>query len=162
MADCRLRRGDGGEKTAIGRRCRTARQRPDDGGRETGHHAGMSRVFGGIGALLGLVGVVLAALAGHLWSAQMLADDLRRLTLAVTFLVLHALALVVLAVLARQSRALLLTLCGLAWIVGSVLFCGSVAGRAVYGWSSALAPFGGVMLMAGWLLLSVWFFFARR
>ncbi|KAF1686273.1 hypothetical protein B1992_08585 [Pseudoxanthomonas broegbernensis] len=37
-------------------------------------------------------------------------------------------------------------------LLGTVLFCGSVAGGALLGWPTRLAPVGGSLMMLGWLL----------
>ena len=38
------------------------------------------------------------------------------------------------------------------WVCGTLLFSGSLLARHLAGLSSALAPAGGILLMAGWLL----------
>lgn len=61
----------------------------------------------------------------------------------------HGLALAALAPLAVRRNAL----AALAMLLaGSLLFCGSLAGAALAGLPTLLAPFGGGLLIAGWLL----------
>lgn len=51
---------------------------------------------------------------------------------------------------ARRLRWL--ALAGL--LLGTLLFAGSLAGGALLGWPTRLAPLGGTVLMASWLLLA--------
>src|SRR5690606_20181477 len=60
----------------------------------------------------------------------------------------HGLALLLLAPRDRSFRPWLLA-------AGLLLFAGSLLGKALAGWPSTLAPAGGVLLMAGWLILAV-------
>lgn len=122
----------------------------------------MPRLFGTLGAILALLGVFLAAMGSHALATRLLADDLRRVFIASAFLMVHGLALVQVAILLRQTRALLLTLAGYAFSFGAIAFCGALVGRALYQWSSAPAPIGGALLMGGWALLAVCFAFQRR
>ena len=39
-------------------------------------------------------------------------------------------------------------------LLGTLLFSGSLAGSALLGWPTRLAPLGGTVLMASWLLLA--------
>ena len=54
---------------------------------------------------------------------------------------------------AEGGRLRRLAMAGL--LLGTLLFAGSVAGGALLGWPTRLAPFGGSLLMASWLLLAV-------
>ncbi len=40
-------------------------------------------------------------------------------------------------------------------LLGTLLFCGSVAAGALLGWPTRLAPAGGMLMMGGWLLWAV-------
>jgi uncharacterized membrane protein YgdD (TMEM256/DUF423 family) len=117
----------------------------------------MSRWFGFIGALFGLAALVLAALAMHALAAELAAHDLQRVALAAAFLALHALLLLHLATLARQTGGLLLAIAGWLVVFGVLGFCGSLLGAALFAWPVRLAPYGGAALIAGWLALAVWF-----
>jgi uncharacterized membrane protein YgdD (TMEM256/DUF423 family) len=55
---------------------------------------------------------------------------------------------------ARQSTRLERAALG-CWLAGMVLFCGSVIGAVLAGFSTRLAPVGGLLLIAGWLLQAV-------
>lgn len=120
--------------------------------------------FAGIcGASFGLCATALAAIGSHALAPSLDAEDLRRYGLAVGLMFVHALALTAIAALARSAIAgLLLTLASLSMVFGVLLFCGSLLGRVLFGWPTALAPFGGVALMLGWLVLGVWVAGAQR
>jgi uncharacterized membrane protein YgdD (TMEM256/DUF423 family) len=81
------------------------------------------------------------------WASHGLAGDAARLVaLAAAFAFAHGLAL-----LAPRERSI-----G-PWLLaaGLLLFAGSLLGKALAGWPSTLAPAGGVLLMAGWLIIAV-------
>jgi uncharacterized membrane protein YgdD (TMEM256/DUF423 family) len=66
----------------------------------------------------------------------------------------HALALVGVALLARQISV---TIAGAAFLIGTMLFCGSLYRLALHGRDalSMLAPYGGTSFMLGWLALTI-------
>jgi uncharacterized membrane protein YgdD (TMEM256/DUF423 family) len=99
------------------------------------------------GALLSGAAVALAAAGAHG------DEDARRLmSTAAAFAFGHGVALIALAGIARGRWG---SLASLALLAGTVLFAGSLAARALLGASSALAPWGGGLLMLGWLLHAV-------
>lgn len=100
------------------------------------------------GALMAAAGVALGA-----WAAHGAAEPVRVLAqTAAVHAFGHGVALAALArgPLSRLARAALVLL-----LAGSVLFAGSLAWKAMAGGSSAAAPFGGVMVLLGWLLYAV-------
>ncbi len=83
------------------------------------------------------------------WASHGLAGDAARLVaLAAAFAFAHGLALLLLAPRERSIGPWLLA-------AGLLLFAGSLLGKALAGWPSTLAPAGGVLLMAGWLIIAV-------
>ena len=113
------------------------------------------------GAWLAAVGAVLAALAIGLsaYAAHGVADAHARgnLQTASLYAFGHGVALAALAPSAARGLQAL-ALAGLC--AGTLLFAGSLAGGALLGWPTRLAPFGGTVLMASWLLYA--FAAARR
>ena len=111
---------------------------------------------GRTGAWLAAAGAVLAALAVGLsaYAAHGVADAHARgnLQLASLYAFGHGIALAALA-LAAALRVPLLALAGL--LAGTLLFAGSLAFAALLGWPTRLAPLGGTVLMASWLLYAV-------
>ena len=122
---------------------------------------------GRTGAWLAAAGAVLAALAVGLsaYAAHGVADAHARgnLQLASLYAFGHGLSytefeygplrgLPALAP-AAARRVPLLALAGL--LAGTLLFAGSLAFAALLGWPTRLAPLGGTVLMASWLLYAV-------
>ena len=100
-----------------------------------------------LAALLCGVSVALGAYAAHAADGQ----AKQRLAVAAAFAFGHGLALLVLR--ARAGRlALVARLC---LLVGTLAFCGSLAGAALWALPTTLAPAGGMLLMAGWLLAAI-------
>ena len=111
------------------------------------------RALGAIGALIGCAAVALAAAASHALAVRLDTDDLRRVWIACGIALAHAPVLVAIALHARVGRMLLVA--SVAITLGTLLFSGSLVARALLGVPSTLAPFGGVLLMAGWLALAL-------
>ena len=107
-------------------------------------------------AWLAAAGAVLAALSIALsaYAAHGIADAHARgnLQTASLYAFGHGVALAVLAP-AASGRLRVLALAGL--LLGTLLFAGSLAGGALLGWPTRLAPLGGTVLMASWLLYAV-------
>ena len=117
----------------------------------------MSRTFIITAALLGLSGVGLGAFGAHSLAALLEAND-RATTFdtATQYHLIHALALLASAWLPGQwaRRA------GWLFILGVILFSGSLYLLAIFNlrFMGAVAPFGGLALMAGWACIgwSAW------
>lgn len=110
------------------------------------------RALVGLGALAGLAGVALSALAAHVTGPG-------SLDIAARFLLAHAPVMMALPALvaagfARRGAALA---AGFAIALGATLFCGDLAVRSLTGLVLVpmMAPTGGVILMAGWALVLV-------
>lgn len=111
------------------------------------------RAWVAAGALAGLLAVLAAAGAAHLSGSG--GGDARALGSAVQMHELHALALVLVGLWgARGGR--LTHAAGAAFVVGLLLFCGTIYSAALGGPSiGRLAPVGGTAFMLGWALLGV-------
>lgn len=103
------------------------------------------RWLGAIGSMLASVAVALAAYAAHGAEGEAQA----RLAQAAAFAFGHGLALAALAPLVQRRSGLVALL---AMLLGVLLFSGSVAGAALWGLPTTLAPFGGMLMIGGWLL----------
>ena len=112
-----------------------------------------------LGALAGLIGVALSAMAAHSTAGP-------NLETAARYLLFHAPVLLVTVTLARIGAISpgIGRLAGWAIVLGLVLFCGDLAMRAFR--NTALfpmaAPAGGFVLMAGWALLALAALFGAR
>lgn len=103
------------------------------------------------GLLSGLVAVMLAAVGAHGPLAPSDPVAQRQLDIATLFHLAHSLGLMILALWPsspRWRRGI-----ALSWIVGIVLFAGSLYGLTLFAtpWPGALTPLGGLLLMLGWL-----------
>lgn len=109
----------------------------------------IQRFFAAAGALAVAVAIALGAHAAHGISDPAAKS---RLDTAVLYLVIHGLALSILA--PRQAtRIEWLALSG--WFAGMLLFCGSLIGAALWNAPTMLAPAGGGVLILAWLLQAV-------
>jgi uncharacterized membrane protein YgdD (TMEM256/DUF423 family) len=107
-----------------------------------------------LAALLGASGVVLAAYGTHALRGRLAAPVFAAWDIAVDYQLLHAVALLGLGLYAGATgRSVQLPAALLA--LGLALFCGSLYALSGLGWSAAgaVAPIGGVTLLAGWLSL---------
>ena len=117
-----------------------------------GHGAAMR--LGVVAAVLGALAVILGAFGAHALRAQLGEADRVVFETAARYHLLHALAAALAA--DRASRAPLAQAAGWAFVVGVVLFSGSLYGLALGGprLLGAVTPLGGVAFIAGWLLLA--------
>ncbi|TWI07329.1 DUF423 domain-containing protein [Aerolutibacter ruishenii] len=104
------------------------------------------RWFAAVGAVLAALAVGLAAYASH--GADGEAQS--RLQSAALFLFGHGVALAALGPLSAGRVWRIVALAGL--LFGTLLFSGSLVMGALAGWPTALAPMGGTLMMAGWLV----------
>ena len=116
-----------------------------------------SRVLIMAGGILGLLGVVAGAMGVHALRDTLDARALSTFETGVRFQMYHALALLAAGLLAGQWKTGIVKLSGVLFTVGVVLFSGSlyilaITGIGVFG---AIAPLGGLSLMAAWTSLIV-------
>ncbi|HSG88365.1 MAG TPA: DUF423 domain-containing protein [Pseudomonadales bacterium] len=111
-----------------------------------------------IAALLGASGVGLGAFGAHALKAR-LGASAGTWDTAVTYHLIHAVALLGVAILFRSAGdAGLLRAAGWSMTVGVLLFSGSLYVLALGGprWLGPVTPMGGLGFIVGWLLLAVW------
>jgi uncharacterized membrane protein YgdD (TMEM256/DUF423 family) len=123
----------------------------------------MDRVFVSLGALSALIAVAAGAFGAHALAAALSAELLDAFQTGARYQMYHALALIALGlVLARFSLggSSWLTAAGWLFLVGTVLFSGSLYALALTGVRQlgAITPLGGVAFLLGWaaLALGVW------
>lgn len=109
------------------------------------------------GAFYGLTGVVLGAFAAHALGAQLATEMLAVWKTAVEYQLVHALALLLVGLLALQRPSSAIRNSGLCFGLGVALFSGSLYALALLGssWIGAITPLGGLLLLAGWAQL-IW------
>ncbi|CAA9279512.1 MAG: hypothetical protein AVDCRST_MAG27-3910 [uncultured Craurococcus sp.] len=116
----------------------------------------MHRLWLALGALAGLTAVGLAAWAAHGAPARLDPARLGILANGIQMQGWHALALLATGLWAERRASLLVHLAGAGFALGLILFCGGVYAVAIGGVSlGAVAPTGGMLLMAAWALLGL-------
>ena len=105
-----------------------------------------------VGAALGFLTVALGAFAAHGLEGRLDAEQTEWWGTAVQYQGLHALALCVVGIAARGSRA-----AGWCFALGCLFFCGTLYAMALGGprWLGAVTPVGGLLFLAGWLSLGL-------
>ncbi len=120
-----------------------------------------ARTFLVAGALLGLLTVAIGALAAHLPDRMLAPGGRELLRSAVQMQGWHVPALLACGLLAERHGHGLLRAAGLAFGLGIACFCAGVYALGFDGdaaWAHLVghaAPFGGSVLMGGWLLLAL-------
>jgi uncharacterized membrane protein YgdD (TMEM256/DUF423 family) len=118
----------------------------------------MSRIFIGIASLLGLTGVAIGAFGAHGLAAVLEANG-RAATFdtATQYHLIHALALLAAAWLDEQHPNQWTRRAGWLFILGTIVFSGSLYILAIFNlrFMGAVAPIGGVALIAGWACLGL-------
>ena len=118
----------------------------------------MNTTFLLIGSMAGFLGVAAGAFGAHGLRSRLSADMLGVFETAVRYQMYHALAIVATAsAIGRMGDARLLVTAGWAFVVGIVLFSGSLYALALSGVSilGAITPLGGVAFLVGWACLAI-------
>ncbi|MGO3543068.1 MAG: DUF423 domain-containing protein [Pseudomonas helleri] len=117
----------------------------------------MLRVFLMLAAFFGFTGVALGAFAAHGLKGRLSEQYLAIFHTGVTYQLVHALALIGVALLATQLQSRLVTWAGICFALGIVLFSGSLYVLTMTGISKLgmITPIGGFGFLAGWLCLGL-------
>lgn len=117
----------------------------------------MEKILFIIGALSGGLAVALGAFGAHGLRERLTPQLLETFETAVRYEIYHAFAILVVAFALTRWQSNLLPLAGWAFVIGTILFSGSLYVLALTGmrWLGAITPFGGVAFIAGWILLAV-------
>ncbi len=116
----------------------------------------MVRLFVFCSAFFGFTAVALGAFAAHGLKGRLPAESLAVLQTGVNYQMWHALALLAVALLHRQQPGALLGTAGWAFILGVLLFSGSLYLMTLGGLKLGLVtPAGGVCFLIGWACLAV-------
>jgi uncharacterized membrane protein YgdD (TMEM256/DUF423 family) len=110
-----------------------------------------------IGALNGAISVGLGAFGAHALASRLDPRSLEIFETAARYQAVHAVALLVVALLVSRAPSTALAGAGWAFAAGILLFSGSLYVLALSGvrtWG-AVAPFGGTALLVGWILLAI-------
>ncbi len=113
-----------------------------------------------LGAMFAFLGVALGAFSAHFLRERFTPRDLEIFDVAVRYQLTHALALLITGLILwwrglDVSRLLVIT----PWLftAGIIIFSGSLYALVFTGkrWLGAVTPIGGVLFLAGWLLLAL-------
>lgn len=117
----------------------------------------MNRIFLFIGALSACIAVGLGAFGAHGLRGRLEADMLAVFETGVRYQMYHALALVALGLARRLEPGRLAAAAGGLFIAGSLCFSGSLYLITLAGVQGIglVTPAGGLMLLAGWLVLAL-------
>lgn len=100
------------------------------------------------GALIAAISIALSAYAAH----GLEGVPQSRIETATLYALVHGVALAIFAPTAsRWLEQLAMSL----WLIGLLLFSGSLIASVFAGWPTAAAPFGGGLMIAGWLVLAL-------
>ncbi len=123
----------------------------------------INRWFLVCGALLAGFSVVLGAFGAHGLKQVLSPNSLITFEIAVRYQMYHGLALLLLPVLSAYVTGKWLNRVAICFIIGCVLFSGSLYALAVTGikWFGPITPIGGMFFIIGWGLLVVGLIKAR-
>jgi uncharacterized membrane protein YgdD (TMEM256/DUF423 family) len=116
----------------------------------------MSRIWLLAGAIAMFLGVAAGAFGAHGLKARLPAERLAIFETAARYQMIHALALLLLAALARQLAGPGVHVAGWAFLSGIVVFSGSLYLLALTGITrfGAITPVGGALFLLGWAALA--------
>ncbi len=110
-----------------------------------------------IGSVAGFFGVAGGAFGAHALKARLSEQMLANFETGTRYLLVHAVALLVVGVLASRKEVGDLSVVGWSFSVGMLVFTGSLWVLALTGqrWLGAITPIGGTALIIGWLALAM-------
>ncbi|MEW6736790.1 MAG: DUF423 domain-containing protein [Acidobacteriota bacterium] len=117
----------------------------------------MERIFFALGAGMAFIAVAAGAFGAHGLKARLSLEMLNIFELAVRYQMYHAFALLAAAWAHTRWPNSLTTVSGWFFLIGIVLFSGSLYLLSLTGlrWLGAITPLGGLALLGGWFCL-VW------
>ena len=116
------------------------------------------------GAIGGFLSVAIGAFAAHGLRNVLDLQALGWIETGVRYQFWHSLASLAVAALMARRPARMLSLAAGAFVIGMVLFSGSLYAMAVSGWHGFawITPLGGAGFLAGWVFLGVYAWQLRR
>ena len=117
----------------------------------------MTRVFFVLGSVSAALAVALGAFAAHGLRGRVSPDLMTVFETGARYHMYHALALIAVAWATTRGAGGAATAAGWLFVVGTVLFSGTLYVLAVTGqrWLGAVTPLGGAAFIAGWLALTL-------
>lgn len=112
-----------------------------------------------IGAIFGGLSVAAGAFGAHALRERLTERSLEIFQTGVQYQMYHALALFAVGILLSRTEVapLTLTISGVAFIAGTVVFSGSLYALSLSGikWLGAITPLGGLLFIIGWICLAI-------
>jgi uncharacterized membrane protein YgdD (TMEM256/DUF423 family) len=117
----------------------------------------MDRLFATLGSISALIAVAAGAFGAHALRARLAPDLLAVFETGARYQMYHALGLLAVAWIASRSPSPLAAWAGWLFVLGTLLFSGSLYALALSGIRifGAITPLGGLAFMAGWLCLAL-------
>lgn len=121
----------------------------------------MHRVLFKVASILAALSVLFGAFGAHLLKKHLSADDLNGYHSAVSYQMMHAIAIFIAAIMYRHYKAKKVIWAGYFFISGILFFSGSIYLRLWFNflhatWGSQVimfAPVGGLLFMLGWIFI---------
>lgn len=109
-----------------------------------------------IGSLAGALAVGFGAFGAHALRERLDPDALAIFDIASRYQMYHALALLAVGFIALRIDSLAARIAGVAFVVGILLFSGSLYALSITGqrWLGMIAPIGGLAFITGWIALA--------
>lgn len=117
----------------------------------------MAKLFITLASLSGMLAVVFGAFGAHALKGKLDDQALKVFETAVQYHFYHTVALLVVGVIAlNQPQTVLLKSSGWLFVIGILVFSGSLYLLSLTGvrWLGAVTPLGGLALIAGWACLA--------
>ena len=116
----------------------------------------MTRTFFMLGAVFACLAVGAGAFGAHALKAILPGEMLAVFETATRYQLYHALALFAVAWAGERYRPVTVRVAGWLFVLGILLFSGSLYALALSGvrWLGAVTPVGGLAFLAGWVLLA--------
>lgn len=116
----------------------------------------MERMFFVVGALSAFLGVAAGAFGAHGLKSHLSAEMLSVFEVGARYQMYHAFALIAAAWAQAKWPSVLVTAGGWLFVIGTILFSGSLYLLSVTGmrWLGMITPLGGLAFLAGWVCLA--------
>jgi uncharacterized membrane protein YgdD (TMEM256/DUF423 family) len=117
----------------------------------------MDRLFFGLGSFSAFLAIAAGAFGAHALRARLSSEYLAVFETAARYQMYHGLALLAVAWASVRWPGALPQWAGWFFVLGTVLFSGSLYALALTGvrWLGAVTPLGGIAFLAGWLCLAL-------
>ncbi len=125
--------------------------------KEEGVYRNMAKLFLFLGSMIMALSVVIGAFGAHGLEGKLSERMMKNYQTGVQYHMIHGIGLLVVGLLALKMTSGVLTGAGWSFVVGIVLFSGSLYVMALTGITKlgAITPIGGLAFIVGWVLLGI-------